>query len=294
MLGARLTGTAINVTHDIACPEIGPVCALRDEPPQIHDLDFLLAELRLTAEYGVTRWLSLEAQLPFRVNATTATFRRLDGTAFVPDVPDIHHRTETLLGLGDAWLHGILRTRLARWFFAGRLGATLPLGRTEENPFALGRAGLSHQHVQFGSGTVNPLAGADAFHTWERAQLRFSVQALVSAWANANGFQAGSRFSFSAAFDGRPTPTLGLGLGVDAVAELPERWNGLVEQDGNVGRVDVLAGGQVAWTVGRVTLLMNVRVPVVQHFFVTHHGAGQLRYPGLVSVGLLVPVDVGP
>jgi hypothetical protein len=30
---------------------------------------------------------------------------------------------------------------------------SLPIGKTEENPFELGDRGLSHQHIQFGSGT---------------------------------------------------------------------------------------------------------------------------------------------
>lgn len=294
MLGARLVGTTLNVTHDISCPEIGPVCALRDEPPQIHDLQFWIAELRLSGELGFTDWLSLELQAPLRVNATRALFRRLDGTLFEPDVPDIHHRTETLFGFGDLWVQASARARTSGWLFAGRLGATVPVGRTEENPFAKGRAGLEHQHLQFGSGTPNPLVGFDVFHTRERLVVRGGGQALLSLWPNARGFQAGSRLVGSLGVDVRVVQGLLVGGGVDAVTELPERWDGVVEQDGNVGRFDLLVGAQAGWTVGPVTLLLSVRVPVVQHFFVGHHG--QLRFPGLVSVGVLVPVrlsDVG-
>ncbi len=230
--------------------------------------------------------------MPLRVNATTATFRRLDGTAFVPDPPDIHHRTETLVGPGDAWLQGVLRARLDRWFFAGRVGLTVPLGRTEENPFALGRQGLPHQHAQFGTGTVNPLVAFDVVHGRGALLLRLSGQALISAWPNARQFQAGSRFVGSLGADYRLVPSLLLGLGVDAVTELPERWSGVIEQDGNLGRFDLLVGGQVAWTVGPVTLLLSVRAPAYQHFFMTGQEHGQLRYPGLVSLGALLPLEL--
>ena len=37
------------------------------------------------------------------------------------------------------------------------LGTTLPTGKTEEDPFELGDSGLKHLHIQFGTGTFDPL-----------------------------------------------------------------------------------------------------------------------------------------
>ena len=154
LLGARLMGTSVNVTHEASCPDLGPVCASRAEPPQVHDQRFLIAELRVFAELSVRDWLSFELQLPMRVSATTIVFRRLDGSAFTPEYGDIHHRDETLVGLGDPWLQARLHATWGIVSAAVSAGATLPVGRLEQNPFALGRAGLTHQHVQFGSGTL--------------------------------------------------------------------------------------------------------------------------------------------
>ena len=74
---------------------------------------------------------------------------------------DIHHRDETYRGFSDFSLlfsHrrlGILRDSD---YLVGSLGSSIPIGKTEENPFSLGDAGLEHLHIQFGTGTFNPLA----------------------------------------------------------------------------------------------------------------------------------------
>lgn len=283
-MGARALGTSLNVTHEVVCPEIGPVCATRAEPPQIHDQRFAIGELRLFAELGLREWASLEVQLPVRVAATTITFRRLDGSAFTPEVPDLHHRDEVLVGLGDPWLQGRFRWRLGGLGGAVGMGLTLPLGRVEPNPFALGRAGVAHQHVQFGAGLVNPLASLELTYAWSRVTARFSGVAQLSLGENLYGYQAGSRFAVGAGVDVRLVDGLVAGVTLDSLTELPERWDGVVEQDGNLGRSDLLVGGQLGWSLGATTLTASVRVPVFQHFFV--EGDGQLKYPVIVTIGV--------
>lgn len=291
LLGARLMGTSVNVTHTVFCPEIGPVCATRPEPGQVHDQQFFIAELRLLAELSMRDWLSAELQLPLRVSATTITFRRLDGTPIVPESADIHHRNEVLVGLADPWLQ--LRARLGSGALRGSLsaGASLPVGRTEPNPFALGRAGLVHQHIQFGSGLVNPLLGAEGSYAWERVTARVTALAQLSLDQNLYGYQAGSRFLAGAGVSVRVIEGLMVGATVDSVTELPERWDGTIEQDGNVGRSDVLVGGQVEWQVGGLVLSLSVRVPVFQAFF-ADAADSQLRYPAMVGLGVSRSFDV--
>ena len=72
----------------------------------------------------------------------------------------IHHRTDTYRGLSDLML---LATHSRRALFRQNdflkisFGTTLPTGKTEEDPFELGDLGLKHLHIQFGSGTFDPL-----------------------------------------------------------------------------------------------------------------------------------------
>ncbi len=74
---------------------------------------------------------------------------------------NIHHRDETYRGFSDFSLRfshirlGILRGGDR---FIASLGTSIPIGKTEDDPFKLGDAGLKHLHIQFGAGTFNPLA----------------------------------------------------------------------------------------------------------------------------------------
>ena len=100
-----------------------------------------------------------ELQLAARLIQADIQYRWLDGVPFTPPFPKLHHRNETLFGLLAPWLSVTARVASGRYEVAFRLGITLPLGKTEENPFTRGELGLPYQHLQFGTGTVNPVLG---------------------------------------------------------------------------------------------------------------------------------------
>jgi hypothetical protein len=273
--------TSVRTTHESFCPDIGPICDVRDEPGQIHDQRFAIGELRASVEYGLTDALGVELELPLRLNHTTVQFRSLDGAPVSLDYENIHHRDETLFGLGDPWIMGRYAFSLEPVRLTVRAGLTVPLGGTVENPFALGEEGLSHQHVQFGSGTVQPLLGLEAEHAWERWSARAWGHAWLSVAENHHGFRAGHRFSAGLSGELKLTDSLRLSAGADVANEQPERWDGIVQQDGNLGRTDFLVGGGLHWGVKDVQLGLTLRVPVYSHI-IGHHG--QLTYPGLLGL----------
>ncbi len=273
--------TSVHVVHPSVCPDIGPICQVRDEPPQLHDQRFTVAELRASLEYGLTDALGVEVQVPVRINHTTVRFTALDGTPLVLDYENIHHRNETLFGLGDPWVVGRHAWRLGEVGLAARVGFTVPLGGTVENPFALGERGLPHQHVQFGTGTVQPLLGLEATRTWGRWGARAWGQAQLSLVENRFGFRGGHRFAAGLSTEGPVVGALRFAVSADVVNEQPERWDGRVQQDGNLGRTDVLAGAGLAYPVGRVRLGLHLRVPVYKHIIGDH---GQLSYPGILQL----------
>ncbi len=127
----------------------------------IHDQDSLAAETRLTAELGVTRWLAAGVVLPVRVFDTTIRYLDASGAEVNIVNPSVHHRDERLVGPGDPWLTARAAIRAGAFTLGARLGVALPVGRTEEDPFARGDLGLPHEHSQFGAGTFEPLIGID-------------------------------------------------------------------------------------------------------------------------------------
>ncbi len=284
------SATTMSVIHSERCPDIGPVCQERDEPPQLHDQDFYVGELRPIFELGLTRVFGIEAQLPLRFTRTTVVFRRLSGEAFTPDYQNIHHRNEDLVGLGDPWLSGRAAWRLGATLFNAKMGLTLPVGRIEPDPFARGRAGLPHQHVQYGTGTFNPVLGVDVLSRLGRFQWTGYGQTMLALYESRFGYQAGNRFSLGMAGEVAVVERLRLGLSADLINEQPERWSGVVQQDGNVGRTDALLGGQMGYRFDALTILFSVKAPVWQHFIQVNDAHSdeptQLRYPAVVSLSL--------
>jgi hypothetical protein len=288
-VAGSLTATTKRVVHPETCPDIGPICNVRDEPPQLHDQQFYMAELRPIVGFGITKVLGLELQAPFRMVKTTIKFRRLDHTVFEPDYENIHHRNETLFGIADPWLLGNATGTFGDLTLISRTGVGIPLGSTEPDPFARGRAGLPHQHIQFGTGTFYPIFSLDGKLSLEPVELAAYGQAVLFAYQNGHGYRPGNRYSTGVSGDIEIAKDFRAGLGGDVMNEQPERWHGLIQQDGNVGRTDVMVGGSASYAFDPVTLFLSVKIPVYQHFIERggHHMGGltQLTYPAIIALG---------
>lgn len=278
-------------SHVSECPEIGPACDLGYLPPQMHHTALWLANLQLLAEYGLAPNLAFQAVLPLRLVDTRTQFTDLSGNDLGPDAASIHHRNETLVGLGDAQL--LVHT--AR-FFAGtsvgiRAGATVPLGFTVPNPYRLGEEGEQHEHLQFGTGTIDPLLGVDvarAVGAYQAGVFGFLRAPLLQ---NTWGYQAGTQLSGGASLArsfGISGPTLR--LAVIGYHEFPERWNGVVpEEDGNQGRTDVYLSPGITLPFGTDwSASVDLRVRVYSHVV-----NAQLDMPVVfaVSIGRLLHLE---
>ena len=77
-----------------------------------------------------------------------------------------------------------------------------------------------------------------------------------------------------------------MGVAADVLNEQPERWGGVAQQDGNVGRTDVLAGGALSYVFGSVVASMSVKTPVYQHFI--DCGASEVEKPMNVGGEIMV------
>ncbi len=282
-LGLSTAWMPMHVVHETHCPDIGPICLRRDEPPHLHDQTFQVFEARLITELGLTSNFSVEAQVPLRMTGVRIVYRRLDGSAFVPDWSDIHHRNETLAGLGDPWLLVRGATTVAGFELRGRLGLSLPVGRTERNPFALAALGLEHQHVQFGTGTFNPLATAEVSKALGHLTFLGSGQAFLPLAQNQHGFRAGVRVGLGVGTEVAFLERFRAAITLDVLHEGPERWDGVVQQDGNLGRTDVLAGAGFSAQLGRLSLSLAIKSPIFQHFVQTEDDHASLRSPIFVA-----------
>jgi hypothetical protein len=114
------------------------------------------------------------------------------------------------------------------------------------------------------------------------------AQTLLFLYENGHGYRAGNRYMGGVSAETGLFAALRGGLGMDAVNEQPERWDGAIQQDGNVGRTDILLGGNLSYGFDAFTASLSVKVPVYPHFLSSHHEGdpGQLTYPAVIGLGI--------
>jgi thiol-disulfide isomerase/thioredoxin len=268
-------GTYVQTQHDDHDDVVG-----RGDIDIVHDQSLLISEARLSLDVGLTRRLSATLLVPVRMISTQIRYLDTAGTEVRLVRDGIHHRNETLVGLADPMLLGGAYAQLGPLRLTGRVGLTIPIGRTEDNPFATPE--IAHQHIQMGTGTINPVLAVEAVHArdrWRIGGFAFTQQVV---YENGRGYQAGDRYaagiSVRRLFD-RAT----LRGGLEMQAETAERWNGQVQlDDGNRGRIDAMAVLGGTWTMSdRFGLEANLKLP-----FVTHAVNGQLAMPVILELGV--------
>lgn len=205
-----------------------------------------MSEVVPTAAVGLAPGMGLELQAPLRLVRGRIRFEELAREPYTPVFPDYHHRNETRRGFSDAQATLHLAGQNAVWSYAGRVGMSVPIGSTEDNPFALGRLGLPHQHVQFGTGTWDPVLGLAAGRSIGGTAFELHLAGKFTFLENRHDYRAGNRTSamlnashrLKAGFNG----TVGLSL----VREEAEHWDGRLEHEGNLGRTDLLGSVSIA------------------------------------------------
>jgi hypothetical protein len=276
-LAVSVTGTWVRTEHIAvdAVPETAP-------GPEYRHLQHLeIAEASAIVTRGLRRGLGVEAVLGLREVRTRIRFLDLDGRPFAPVYGALHHRNETLVGPTDPWL--VLHAGRAGkvWSVGARVGLTLPLGRTEPDPFALGDAGLPHEHIQFGTGTFDPILGLGIARRIGATTLTASALWRLVVAENDKGYHAGNRTHASLVGSRKLRGAWSGNAGLDLSHETAERWHGrLHPEEGNLGRTDVLASLAVSRSMGRGAVSLNVRVPIL-----VRATGSQLHYPVIATLG---------
>lgn len=228
-----------------------------------HDQRLLSAEARWRGVLGLGRSLALEVGVPLRAVRDRIRYETPGGAPYTPADPDVHHRNETVSGFADPSLALQYGRAHGAWTWALSAGVTLPVGSTEENPFELGDAGQRHQHTQLGAGTVVPrLTGSlvRPLGAW-RTQVHASASTPLA--ENGFGYRASGRFGGGVLASRALSGALSATLGADFSHENAERWDGRIEEEGNVGRSDLFvrlgAGLRVG---GSASLGLQLQLPV--------------------------------
>jgi thiol-disulfide isomerase/thioredoxin len=256
-----------------------------------YDTRLVLVETRLSAELALRSWLAVGVGLPYRVVNVGVTYRDpTTGEIVMPGSVAIHARDETVRGIGDPSVQVHLARDAGGFHLHARIGTSVPLGGTVEDPFVLGMIGQDHQHIQLGTGTFIPFVAAEAQRTFGRVTLAGWGLVHASLYENDHGFRAGHRIS------GGLTGATGFGLrdwtfslAAEVHGETAEHWNGVVyEDESNAGRVDVMTGVAAVWRPLRdLAFVADVKVPVYSKIV-----GEQLDYPVVAAVGVAATFDL--
>jgi hypothetical protein len=277
---AGLSATTLHVVHEAGCADLNNCDEVPVQSLYLHDQHMLPVELRLSAEYAFSELFGVEVQLPLRMVTARIDYTTPDGAPYEPLDPDVHHRDETLFGLADPWLLARFGAKLNGVWLAARPGVSLPLGRTEEDPYALGDRGIEHQHIQFGTGTFDPLLVLEANQFIRPIELSAFAQAQASLYENQHGYRGPWR-AYLALYAGTDLirEKLSLSLGPEVLHESAETWNGQVRQDGNLGRTEVSAAVTLSFINRRTTYALSAHVPLYRHIVEGDEPLGTLQSP---------------
>ena len=282
--GLSLAGMDMRVSHPAGCADLGDCSEVPVQPLHHHNQDLLAGEARVTAEVGLTRIFGLELQLPLKLVRTTVDYTKPGGDDYTPIDEGVHHRHETLAGLGDAYLLARASQLIRGFSLSLRAGTTLPLGRTEPDPFELGDRGEKHQHIQFGSGVFEPLLLLDISKPLRSWLLSAAFQGQAAFYENSHGFKPGNKFSGGLQVGRKISGGLSAAAGAEVMHEEPERWSGVIRQDGNLGRTEALAGLTGIYSVRNRHLGLSLRLPFYRHIESGDEPPGTLSSPLIVGV----------
>lgn len=248
----------------------------------VHDQDLVISEARLSLDAGITRRFGVSLMIPARIVNTSIRYLNMSGSEVQLVNASIHHRNETVSGIGDPMVLGSSSLAARGWRLTARVGVTIPIGRTQENPFALGDMGRSHQHIQLGTGTFNPVVSAEAARSW--GAWRFGLFALSQqvVYQGSKGYQAGDRYATGVVLRCRLGSRWNVRGSIDALGETAERWDGIKQRDdGNQGRFDLIFGAGASWAATQhLGIDLGLKIPAV-----THAVGGQLSMPAIVEIG---------
>lgn len=200
--------------------------------------------------------------IPLRLVQTRTVFTDLQDTVLDLDYVSIHHRTETLAGLGDPQLLVHRSGRLLGLLVGARAGLSFPLGLIHEDPLRLGALGLPHDHVQLGDGTFDPVIGADASRAVGPVTVAGFAQAQVPLYEGRAGHRGGAQLVGGLSAQAAAGPVQ-LRLGAIVAHEGVERWHGVTAaDDGNLGRTDFYLAPGVTLPLGDWSASLELRTRV--------------------------------
>lgn len=229
-----------------------------------HEVSLDYARVELELQYALSESWALALRVPWERKTQHASIAAVEPatTSEVAEMQrnsDIHHRDGTFQGIGDLMLLG--RRHWGNFRIAA--GFSVPTGKTVEDPYLLGEQGREHLHIQFGSGTFDPLLEASyARPLNDRFTAGGYLATRLPFYENRRTFQAPPEASAGVSLSHRTTENLRLRVEAGADAQGYGRWNGV--RDPNTGLIATSVGAGATVRLRSLTVSADVRHPLSQ------------------------------
>ncbi len=233
-------------------------------------LNIFRVDIGLKYQFG-SQWM-LEANIPYETKVQEATLEEIESVTQAEREAiirnrDNHHRNETYTGLTDSDVFlgyhtvGLLKEND---FLMGRIGTTIPFGKTEEDPWKLGNAGLEHLHIQFGTGTFNPIADLHySLPLYKGLGANASVRGKFPFYENSKTYRGSRELTYTAGLNYRFSNWLSLQVGYLGFYQAYAYWAGA--QDINTGlRFSMASVGASIATPYNIPLSVALMLPLSQ------------------------------
>ena len=269
---------------------LSPTGEVVDAPLHRHHVALSTYRIGVGVQYLLGDTWSLHANFPYAVRNQEASIEWIDPVTSedkqaILRSRDIHHRNETYTGLSDADLflgykiRGLFKTGDA---LSARLGTTIPIGNTEENPWELGDAGIEHLHIQFGTGTFNPIANVQySLPLYRGLTMTASARGMLPFYENSKAYRGSAELGYTAGFMYRLFDWLSFSGNYLGFYQSSAAWEG--ERDINTGlRYSMAAFGMSLATLEGISVAANVMFPLTQETLYDESDA--IEFGNLVSL----------
>ena len=269
---------------------LSPAGEVIDAPLHRHHVALSTYRVGVGLQYLLSDRWTLQANVPYAVRNQEASIEWIDPVSpedkqAILRSRDIHHRNETYTGLADSDLflgykfHGLFKTGDV---LLTRFGTTIPIGRTEKNPWKLGDAGIEHLHIQFGTGTFNPIANLRySLPLYRGVTITASARGAFPFYENSKTYRGPVELSYTSGFTYRLFDWLSFNGNYLGFYQSAAAWDG--ERDINTGlRYSMAALGMSVSALSGVFVSVNVMFPLTQDTLYDESDA--IEFGNLVSL----------
>lgn len=251
---------------------ISPDGKVINVPLHRHRVTLNIYRVDVGLQYQFNPQWTLEANIPYEAKIQEATIEEIEPVSqaeleAIVRNRDNHHRNETYTGPRDTDILLGYRTTgflMENDFLIGRIGTTLPFGKTEEDPWKLGDAGLEHLHIQFGTGTFNPIADLHySFPLYKGWGANASLRGKLPLYENNKTYRGSREIAYTAGLNYRFNDWLSLQTSYFGFYQSYAYWAGALDINSGL-RFSMASVGASILTPYNIPLSVALMLPLTQ------------------------------